>query len=390
MCANGTRRGREGLLSRCIRAAPAWESGWSQTGSCSYGRTSEFSRGMASSPRSDPRRIALRYHASQRRPSSPFHVAASSPQTTHRPADTAIAAAGSRGRQGEEEGRALARRRLDPDLAAVPFDDPLHDGEADPGALVLVVGVEPAGTSRRSGRSTPPRSRSRCPAPRTRHQPFRRSAEIRISGGPSGRRYLIALPIRFAKTCSSCVGSAMTARHRTDRDARAGLAGVGPRARRSAPATTAPASVGSSGFAVVSTRETWSRSSISACIRFPPSTMNPMYSSASWSSLPLYRRSRSWEKRDDRSGAAPGGRGSPRTRTAAAPRSTAGVPPRPGAARCRPSRNPVIRTRSRRAVELPDGMFSTTWIIVPSRRRRNRPVLLDPPLALRSRSSSAA
>ena len=63
-----------------------------------------------------------------------------------------------------------------------------------------------------------------------------------------------------------------------------------------ASATTTPASVGSSGFASVSIRESWSRSRISASIRTPPSTMNAMYSSASGPSCPRQRRSRSWLK----------------------------------------------------------------------------------------------
>src|SRR5512138_808156 len=49
---------------------------------------------------------------------------------------------GSRGRQGEDEGRALARRRLDRDSAAVPFDDLPDHGQADPGPGVLVAGME--------------------------------------------------------------------------------------------------------------------------------------------------------------------------------------------------------------------------------------------------------
>ena len=43
------------------------------------------------------------------RPAFHLHLPASGPQATHQSADTAIAAAGSRRRQGKEEGRALAR-----------------------------------------------------------------------------------------------------------------------------------------------------------------------------------------------------------------------------------------------------------------------------------------
>ena len=132
---------------------------------------------------------------------------------------------------------------------------------------------------------------------------------IRISGGTSERRYLIALPTRLTKTCSSCDASAITAGSGSTVTI-APASRIGVSSARSAPFTTAPASVGSSGFAPVSIRETWSRSWIRVCIRLPPSTMKPMNSSASVSSFPLYRRSRSWLKLTiDRSGSCRSWRG---------------------------------------------------------------------------------
>src|SRR5262245_21706434 len=51
---------------------------------------------------------------------------------------------GERTRQGEGEGRALARLGLDPELAAVGLDHLLADGQARPGPLVLVPAVQAA------------------------------------------------------------------------------------------------------------------------------------------------------------------------------------------------------------------------------------------------------
>lgn len=50
---------------------------------------------------------------------------------------------GSCDRQGEEGGRALFRRRPDPESAAVPVDDPVHAGTTDTGAGVRLPGAEP-------------------------------------------------------------------------------------------------------------------------------------------------------------------------------------------------------------------------------------------------------
>ena len=116
--------------------------------------------------------------------------------------------------------------------------------------------------------------------------PSRRSAEIRTSGGTSSRRYLTALPTRFEKTSASWAGSAMTA-------GRSSAVTVAPASwttvsmERTTSATTRQASVGTGGRAVVSTRESWSRSSIRRCIRVPASTIKVMNSSASWSSFPV-------------------------------------------------------------------------------------------------------
>src|SRR5438093_9370425 len=45
--------------------------------------------------------------------------------------------------EGEAERRPFVRLRLGPDAAAVPVDDPLHDGQADAGALVVLGVVQP-------------------------------------------------------------------------------------------------------------------------------------------------------------------------------------------------------------------------------------------------------
>src|SRR4029453_6612445 len=45
--------------------------------------------------------------------------------------------------QGEQEGGPTAWCRLRPDPAAVPLDDPLDEGQSDPGPLVLVLAVQP-------------------------------------------------------------------------------------------------------------------------------------------------------------------------------------------------------------------------------------------------------
>ncbi len=122
-----------------------------------------------------------------------------------------------------------------------------------------------------------------------------RLAEIRISSGTSGRRYLSAFPTRFVKTCSSWTASAITVGSGstvTDPP----MSAIWPLKSASASATARRASTGPNGRATVSSRENWRRSRIRACIRLPPSTMNSMYSSASGSSCPLYRRSRSWLK----------------------------------------------------------------------------------------------
>ena len=112
------------------------------------------------------------------------------------------------------------------------------------------------------------------------HQPPCCSAEIRTSGGTSGRPYLIAFPIRFEKTCSSCVGSAITVGIGPTVTV-ASASWIGAASVEMASATTAPALIGTGGFAAVSIRESRSRSAISRCMRTPPSTMNAMYSSAS-------------------------------------------------------------------------------------------------------------
>jgi hypothetical protein len=46
------------------------------------------------------------------------------------------------GREGKPEGRAMARRALDPDAAAVPLDDLLADGQTDAGARALLLQVQ--------------------------------------------------------------------------------------------------------------------------------------------------------------------------------------------------------------------------------------------------------
>jgi hypothetical protein len=43
----------------------------------------------------------------------------------------------------KEERRAFGGLRLNPDLAAVAFDDPFANGETDAGARILVAAVQP-------------------------------------------------------------------------------------------------------------------------------------------------------------------------------------------------------------------------------------------------------
>ena len=84
-------------------------------------------------------------------------------------------------------------------------------------------GYGAAGRSRRSGRSTRPRSRSRCRPPKSATNSPERSAEIRTSGGTSGRRYLIEFETRFVKTWASWAASAITTGMVADSDRRAGF-----------------------------------------------------------------------------------------------------------------------------------------------------------------------
>src|SRR5688572_6950724 len=45
--------------------------------------------------------------------------------------------------QREIKGRALIDGRLSPDAAAVALDDPLHDGQPDAGAFIVLGAVQP-------------------------------------------------------------------------------------------------------------------------------------------------------------------------------------------------------------------------------------------------------
>lgn len=66
---------RESPLSRCIRAAPAWVSGWCKTG-CSCDRTTDFSRAWHP-PRVPSLLITFRWHHTSPGQAYHFHIAAS-------------------------------------------------------------------------------------------------------------------------------------------------------------------------------------------------------------------------------------------------------------------------------------------------------------------------
>ncbi len=103
----------------------------------------------------------------------------------------------------------------------------------------------------------------------------------------------------------------------------------------------------------VPTRENASRSLISACIRFAPSTANSMYWSARSSSWPLRSGSAAPGRSSRPCAAAPAGRARRRRRTARARRSSASArAPAPRAPRAPIRRSPARRTMRRRIASI--------------------------------------
>ena len=169
----------------------------------------------------------------------------------HRRAFGLVARVGRHDRQGEAEGGARARTsRVDPDAPAVALDDLPAQRQADAGARVVLLGVQPLEDRRRPARRTRARCRCRCRAPRTPcTSAVARGADRERRAAPSPRN-LMALPIRFWKQRRPAgVASPRTAgsgvdvdrRRRSPRSAAARLATRLRRARRRgrpAPAST--------------------------------------------------------------------------------------------------------------------------------------------------------
>ena len=99
--------------------------------------------------------------------------------------DLELAVAGEQERNADREGAPLPGLAFQVDVAAQQLGQLADDREAQAGPLVLagedVVALAraawPGGTSRRSSRGPPRRSRSRCPGPRSPRNGLRRGRE---------------------------------------------------------------------------------------------------------------------------------------------------------------------------------------------------------------------